>query len=262
MTIPRRFGILASVLAISTMAMIPIANARWRSPPPPPPPPVSAPHLLWSDEFTSPTLNPANWTVQTGGGGLYGDDLTTYQPQNVSVAAGNLTLTATNSSSTPATYNSGRVISTYRVNSPSYVEARIFIPYGQGYWPAFWLLGDSSPGNYTEFDVMESINSQQIDYSTYWLGTSPSYSSAQQRGTGQASAPAGWHTYGFAWTSTSVTSYLDGVPVATAPLRVSRPTQIIINLAVGGSWPGAPDATTPFPQSMLIDYVRVYSSKP
>jgi beta-glucanase (GH16 family) len=167
------------------------------------------------------------------------------------------------------------------------VEARIRIPEAQGMWPAFWLLGNDIPtANWPacgEQDVMEHVNGPLPN------SPAPDWIEGSVHGTGfigdvglgtKTYAPAkqsfsGWHTYGMIWAPGSVAYYVDDPahPYATyTPADIKRFNNavwpfdepqsdfLILNLAVGGDWPGAPNATTPFPAEMLVDYVRVFNN--
>ena len=140
-----------------------------------------------------------------------------------------------------------------------YFETRAQLPAGQGLWPAFWLVGAGS-----ELDVFEVLgNSPSTLYSTTHGSTNGVWG-----GVGQAftvpDTSAGFHTYGVDWEPTTVTYYMDGVKLGSAPTPTSMsvPMYMLLNLAVGGagSWPGAPDASTAFPATMQVDYVRAYAT--
>lgn len=147
------------------------------------------------------------------------------------------------------------------------------LPEGQGLWPAFWLLGNNI--NVTpwpacgEQDIMEHIDAPSPD----WIAGS--IHGTNLNGSNEYSPAAftasGWHTYGMIWSKASVSYYVDSpsniyatfTPSNTSgtwPFDSGSGVFIILNLAVGGSWPGNPDETTPFPSSMLVDYVRVYTN--
>lgn len=142
-----------------------------------------------------------------------------------------------------------------------YFEMSAKLPEGQGFWPAFWLLPAGGWGP-PELDVMEM------------LGNNPStiYTTAHSTATGQlqsttfasnvADTSAGFHSYGVDWEPDQITWYFDGQPVAqtATPPDMHSPMYMLANLAVGGNWPGAPDATTSFPSNMQIDYIRAYAS--
>jgi beta-glucanase (GH16 family) len=168
------------------------------------------------------------------------------------------------------------------------IEARIKIPESQGMWPAFWMLGNnittlSWPGC-GELDIMEHIDGSNPPFSVGatppgfdWIagsvhgGTTASHADGSQRYNPTAFSAAGWHTYGMIWQKGQVQYYVDdptnpyatfttsSFPAGVWPFDVG-PQFVILNLAVGGDWPGNPDATTAFPSEMTVDYVRIYTN--
>ena len=243
--------------------------------------------LTWSDEFnapngTSPDLS--KWSFETGGSGHGNNEQESYtaRPANIEQRGGNLIITArredfTGPDGIPRHYTSAR-IRTLDHFSQAYgrFEARMKLPIGKGIWPAFWLLGDDiqSVGwpKCGEIDILETIGAPDTMYSTLH---GPGYSGA--RGISQKfTLPTGeavntaFHTYAVEWSPNDIKFFFDDHLVAhRTPADLppgthwayDHPFFIILNLAVGGYWPGLPDATTKFPQKMLIDYVRVYSLK-
>ena len=170
------------------------------------------------------------------------------------------------------------------------IEARMLLPESQGMWPAFWLLGNnivtlSWPGC-GELDVMEHIDGSNPP--PYAGGTPPGYdwiagsvhggtSSKEENGsenyTSNGFSAAAWHTYGMIWTKGQIQYYVDDPSNIYATYKSTDsawsptpwpfdqgPQFIILNLAIGGSWPGNPDATTVFPGDMQVDYVRIYTN--
>jgi beta-glucanase (GH16 family) len=244
--------------------------------------------LTWSDEFSSPdgsSPDSSKWTMDIGGNGWGNNELEYYtsRPQNVQIVNGNLSITALNETYTGTDgvtrqYTSARLKTAGRFTQRyGRFEARIKLPKGQGLWAAFWMLGD----NYTsvgwpqcgEIDIMENIGSNPSTI----LGTlhGPGYSGSAGL-TANYSLPSpqlfsdDFHLFAVEWEPTAIRFYVDGVLYKTrTPADLPAGTQwvfdhpfyIILNLAVGGNLPGAPDATTQFPQSMLVDYVRVYELK-
>lgn len=168
------------------------------------------------------------------------------------------------------------------------IEARMMLPESQGMWPAFWLLGNNittlSWPACGEADIMEHIDGNNPP--PYVGGTAPGYDwiagsvhggpsgSAEVNGS-QQYHPAGfsaavWHTYGMIWSKGQVQYYVDSPSNVYATFNPSNfkgtwpfdqgPMFILLNLAVGGDWPGSPNASTIFPGNMLVDYVRIYSN--
>ncbi|MER7559049.1 glycoside hydrolase family 16 protein [Nocardioides sp. NPDC126508] len=241
---------------------------------------VEAAALTWSDEFDGPAgsaPNGANWNFETGGGGWGNNELQTYTDSRENSALdgnGNLVITARQSGSG---YTSARLTTKGKVQ-PKFgrLEARIQIPRGQGIWPAFWMLGGQFdnvgwPGS-GEIDIMENVGYEP--HLVHGTLHGPGYSGANGI-TGQYMHPQGWsfadtfHTFAVDWQPGSITWSVDGVAYQTFttantganPWVFDQPFFFILNVAVGGSWPGNPDGTTQFPQSMVVDYVRVYDSQ-
>lgn len=240
--------------------------------------------LVWSDEFNGPdgsSVDGGKWGSEVGGGGWGNNELESYtaRPENVQQRGGNLVITArkedyTGTDGKERHYTSGR-IKTKGLFSRTYgrFEARMQLPLGKGIWPAFWLLGDDigSVGwpKAGEIDVMENIGEAGKVYSTLH---GPGYSGA--RGiSAKYSLPTdvavntGFHVYAVEWAPNDIKFYFDEKLIAErtpadlpkgAAWVYDHPFYLILNVAVGGGWPGNPDETTTFPQQMLVDYVRVY----
>jgi beta-glucanase (GH16 family) len=257
---------------------------------PPPPPPTTGYTLVWSDEFngadgTSP--DSSKWTYDTGGKGWGNNELECYTnlAQNAQMKGGNLVITAMNqpayacSDGTFGDYTSAR-IKTQGLFSQAYgrFEARIKIPKGQGMWPAFWMLGNNissvSWPACGEIDIMENIGKEPGTVHGSLHG--PSTVNKTSDASAPFSLPAGqsfsddFHLYAVEWETGTVRFYVDSNLYATftqaqwpsgGTWTFDHPFFIILNVAVGGTWPGSPDATTVFPQQMLVDYVRVYTKQ-
>jgi beta-glucanase (GH16 family) len=145
-----------------------------------------------------------------------------------------------------------------------YFEVRAKLPSGRGLWPAFWLLptDDTWP---PEIDVFEVLGDQPttIFTSLHMVGTDRPDAQVVI-GTHVEDVTADFHTYGVMWTLDFICWFFDGRQVAytTTPRSVRKPMYLLMNLAVGGHWPGQPDNTTKFPADMQIDYVRAYALPP
>jgi beta-glucanase (GH16 family) len=167
------------------------------------------------------------------------------------------------------------------------IEARMMLPESQGMWPAFWLLGNNivtiSWPACGELDVMEHIDgSNPPPYQGAappgydWIagsvhgGTSGNEANGSQTYHPSGFSAAAWHTYGMIWSKGQVEYYVDDPSNVYATFTPANfpgtwpfdqgPQFIILNLAIGGSWPGSPDATTVFPADMQVDYVRIYTN--
>ena len=246
-------------------------------------PPATQWNIVWSDEFNGTSINTNNWTYDLGGGGFGNNELETYtsSSQNSYVSNGLLHIVAlTNGSG----YTSARM-KTQGKQSWAYgrMEARIQIPRGQGIWPAFWMLGTNIvPVGWPtcgEIDIMENIGNtsdQGTDHGTIHGPQNNSCGGDYNCGGGVGGTytlPGGaaladnFHIYAVEWTTNQITWFMDTINYFTAtPASLpanstwvfTQPQFFILNVAVGGNWPGNPDGTTVFPQQMLVDYIRVY----
>jgi beta-glucanase (GH16 family) len=261
----------------------------YRDPAPPLPPSPPGWKLIWSDEFNGPdgsAPDSSKWTYDLGGKGWGNKELECYtnRLQNAHVQGGNLVITAqkenfTCSDGVASSYISAR-LKTQSLFSQAYgrFEARIKIPEGQGMWPAFWMLGNdiTSIGwpKSGEIDIMENIGKEPGTVHGSLHG--PSSTSRTSDATAPFSLPAGqnfadaFHLYAVEWEPGVVRFYVDTNLYATfmqsqwpagGTWVFDHPFFVILNVAVGGTWPGSPDNTTQFPQQMIVDYVRVYTKQ-
>ena len=244
--------------------------------------------LVWNDEFVGPagaSFDRAKWVADTGGNGFGNQEREFYTTRTENVAldgAGHLVITArAEPPTTPygcwygtCRYTSAR-LTTKGLFSQAYgrFEARIRIPRGQGLWPAFWMLGANIDQvgwpRSGEIDIMENIGREPHDAHGTLHG--PGYSGASGIGRssvlGSSAFADDFHVFTVAWQPDEIAWYVDGLryhSVAPGQLPAGgtwvfdRPFFLLINVAVGGAWPGDPDSTTTFPQTMIVDYVRVY----
>jgi beta-glucanase (GH16 family) len=267
------FGLLAplSSLAYAQSGTKPADAGRWL--------------LVWSDEFNAPNgspVDPSKWVLETGGGGWGNNELEYYtrRPENSYQQDGSLVIRAVSEKYTGAdgvtrNYTSAR-LKTEAKFSQAYgrFEARIKIPRGQGIWPAFWMLGDDIattgwPGC-GEIDIMENIGKEpEMVHGTIH---GPGYSGSGGIGdpyslTNQRKFADDYHVFAVEWEPAVIRFYVDDNLYGTrTPSDLPKGTKwvydhpffLLLNVAVGGGWPGNPDASTVFPQAMLVDYVRVY----
>ncbi|HTI97594.1 MAG TPA: glycoside hydrolase family 16 protein [Dongiaceae bacterium] len=240
--------------------------------------------LVWSDEFNSPDGSAADatkWDYETGGGGWGNQELEYYiaGTNNARVVGGHLVIEARREKQDQRDYTSARLLTRGKAAwTFGRFEARIQIPRGQGIWPAFWMLSTniSSVGwpACGEIDIMENIGKEPGTVHGTLHG--PGYSGDAGIG-GPVTLPEGqtvaddYHVFAVECELAQVTWFLDGRPYFTVtPASLppgtkwvfDSPKYLLLNLAVGGAWPGNPDATTTFPQQMKVDYVRVYEKIP
>jgi len=248
--------------------------------------------LVWSDEFDGSTLSSDNWGIETGYGGNFGwgnDEwqLYTTSPDNVSVQGGNLVLSAQCASPPACGIRDGSITSA-RINTLNKfafkygkVEARLKPPVGKGAWPAFWMLGKNFPDvgwpRTGEIDIMEMNNRYSNERTTHFtmhycddaISSNPcQYDPGWEYVTAYKTFPYSlgddFHVFSAEWDADGVTGKIDGITyfyLAIAPGRMDEFLEeffVILNVAIGGTLGGAPDASTPWPQTMLVDYVRVY----
>ena len=253
--------------------------------------------LVWSDEFANSTganaqPDPRIWTYDTNTNGnkevevncAWGSTkspCSTSQPNTYVGTDGYLHIVAEEPSA--GVYTSAR-LKTEGLFSFQYgrIEFRGQVPEAQGFWPAAWLMGNNiATVNWPacgEMDVLERVNA---------AGT-PDWNEGSIHGTGftgsnlgttydfpSGDTAGGWHTYGMIWSKGSVAYYVDdptqpyvtytassisGLSGSVWPFDGGQANFIILNLAVGGDWPGSPNSSTPFPSQMLVDYVRIYTN--
>lgn len=269
---------LASLPGFSAQDKIPGDDGAWE--------------LVWSDEFNLPDgarIDPTKWTAEVGGEG-WGNRERQYYTQrreNATIENGCLVIRAIRENLAgsrcwygPCEYTSAR-LETQAKFERAYgrFEARIQLPSGQGVWPAFWMLGNNivevgwpACG---EIDIMENIGKEpSIVHGTIH---GPGYSGSVGIG-GKYSLPKGqrfsdaFHLFAVEWEPNVIRWYVDDQLYQTRMPKdlpsggawvFDHPFFLLLNLAIGGNWPGNPDATSVFPQTMRVDYVRVYQrSKP
>lgn len=265
-------GLAIVVLAGSLLGLTAInaASGDWR--------------LVWSDEFNGTAgsgVDTSKWVYETGGGGWGNGELENYTNRTDNVYLEQdpnnpdnrfLVIKALKEAYGGSQYTSGR-IKTQGKFSFQYgkVEMRAKLPYGQGIWPAFWMLGDDITTvnwpNCGEVDIMEFVGSTPTK--TYGTIHGPGYNGGGGLGAWH-DYPAGFtndfHTYAIEWEPNVFRWYFDGQMYQTRTVDDLAGRQwvfahnffILLNQAVGGAWPGNPDASTVFPQKYTVDYVRVY----
>ena len=249
-------------------------------------------NLVWSDEFGGSALDASKWNIQTGDGTAEGipgwgnNELQSYQADNVSVANGNLIITARQEEADGRAYTSGRINTAGKLDMRyGRIEASIQAAGGQGMWSAFWMLPtDSAYGTWAaggEIDIMEvfsrdpsPFNQAALHYGMAWPLNTFNYAKHMN-----VDPADGLHVYALEWDAQEIRWFVDGTHYHTvrnatywnyyrdaatnahvagsdsAPF--DRPFHLLLNLAVGGNLPGAPAADA-LPGELLVDYVRVY----
>tara|TARA_B100000809_G_scaffold77865_2_gene75727 strand:+ start:26043 stop:26882 length:840 start_codon:yes stop_codon:yes gene_type:complete len=217
-----------------------------------------------------------NYNIGTGDNGWGNNELQYYtdRSENITVQSGMLLITAEKEDYEGSVYTSARILTKGKFKQQyGRFEARIKLPYGKGMWPAFWLLGSN-------IDTVPWPGCGEIDIMEY-KGQEPTTLHGSIHGPGYSGATpvtktymlendrfdTGFHVFGIEWTPDYINYYVDDVlynqitPAdADGQWVFDQPFYILINLAVGGSFAGAPNEETVFPQTMLVDYIRVYKS--
>jgi beta-glucanase (GH16 family) len=226
-------------------------------------------NMVWSDEFNGTAVDPTKWTFETGSLGV-NNEQEYYQASNATVANGNLVITAQAQSVGGFNYTSARMNTSGKfLITYGKIEARIKLPMGAGLWPAFWMLGADistvSWPNCGETDIMEHVNADSLIYGTmHWSsgGQATSY------GLSLMSSPSEYHIYSVEWDQYSIRWFVDDTLYATGNIANNinstdafhKPFFLILNLAVGGDFPGTFVDTSKLPAAMYVDYIRVYSA--
>lgn len=244
--------------------------------------------LVWADEFNAVQLDPEVWFFETGDGSQYGipgwgnNEQQYYLPNNASLGNGVLTIEARAESVNGFNYSSARINTRDRFAFRyGRIEARIRLPGGQGLWPAFWLLPqDDVYGTWAasgEIDIMEAINlgaagGNAVHGTIHYGGSWPNNTFSGESVIVSGNATTDFHTYAIEWDATEIRWYVDGIMYGmrnswfsnggTFPAPFDQPFYILLNVAVGGNWPGNPDSSTVLPVTMEVDWVRVYSGEP
>lgn len=233
--------------------------------------------LVWNDEFEGSSLS-SDWTheIGTGNNGWGNQELQYYRPENTEVRDGYLIIKAKAETFGGRNYTSSRIISE-GMQSFKYgrIDIRAALPEGQGLWPALWMLGDSHntvgwPAC-GEIDIMEMVGgagpNRGDEYcfgTAHWdnNGTKADFGGSIRSTSGKLSEE--FHVYSIVWDQNRITWFFDDtqyhqIDITPAALSEFRESFFFIfNVAVGGIWPGSPNASTVFPQQMTVDYVRVF----
>ena len=244
-------------------------------------------HLIWSDDFVGKALDTTKWNYELHEPGWVNNELQQYtnSSENAYVKDGNLViqpLKTVDKKTGKVSYTSGRVNTRNKVDFKyGKVEVRAKLPKGQGIWPAIWMMptDDSLYGGWPkcgEMDIMELLgNNPSKVYQTLHYGKSST--DIQSQGTKtltKGDFSNSYHIFSVEWNPDSISFFVDdqltktinkwytgtdGVGLITYPAPFDQSFYVILNVAVGGNWPGNPDETTDFSKAnMLVDYVKVY----
>lgn len=238
------------------------------NPPGNPPPDTATYQLVWSDEFEGTSINTGTWNFETGGNGWGNHEQEYYQSANAGIENGNLVITGKNETVGSNHYTSARM-TTQGKKEFFYgrIEARIKMPIGQGFWPAFWMLGSNIPTvdwpACGEIDIMEHINADSLIYGTaHWDDNGH-----KSHGDKTTSTPSDYHVYSIEWDESLIKWSIDSVEfheeyiAGNATSEFHQPFFILLNFAIGGDWPGQTVDNSLLPAKMYVDYVRVYQKK-
>ena len=226
--------------------------------------------LVWSDEFEGNSIDRSKWTYDYGGQGWGNNELQSYtsRGENAYVAGGMLHIRAQKEYYEGSPYTSARMKTKGLFEFQyGYVEARIAVPAFTGIWPAFWMLGQNIDGagwpGCGEIDILEAVNTENKVYATcHW----ESNGGHADYGTSRSLDVTNFHTYFLEWTPYSVKIGVDGTQHYEMIIQdgvgqtgaFHKKFFFLLNVAVGGNWPGFTIDDSQFPTEMKVDYIRVY----
>jgi beta-glucanase (GH16 family) len=239
--------------------------------------------LIWQEEFNGTSIDATKWTFETGNGtnGWGNNELEYYRKENASIVEGNLMIEARAEAFGGKNYTSTRMITKGKFDFKyGRVDVRAALPEGKGVWPAIWMLGAnfSEPGvgwpKCGEIDIMEKIGGgieeKKIYGTPHWFAenNAPGQQNVNFGGSFTASTEGifndKFHVFSIVWNETYIIWYVDDVEFHRIDITPSGLSEfhedffLLLNVAVGGNWPGSPDSSTKFPQRMFVDYIRVF----
>ena len=234
--------------------------------------------LVWSDDFDGSALDATKWAPEVRDVWFNNElQATTNSRDNVTVTNGNLVITAKRESFHGRDYTSGRINTKGKQDFVfGRTDTRAKLPKGKGVWPAIWMLGSNDATatwpNCGEIDIMELRGSTpKLNISTVHYGTNSStdhkYKSKSYTLPGTDDFSDAFHVFTLIRSRDQMRWYIDGNLYYTltsgevSPYPFNSPFYMILNLAIGGDFDGNPDASTTFPQQLLVDYVRHYQYK-
>jgi len=236
--------------------------------------------LVWNDEFNEQFLNDEYWSYDLGTGcpdlcGWGNNELEHYRQQNVRLEDGVLVIEAREETYQGSNYTSGKIVTRDKVTANhGRIDIRAVLPQGQGIWPALWMLGINQPTvgwpKCGEIDIMEMIGGSgrenTVSGNAYWydngkLNQPDTYTLSEGTFSGE------YRVFSLIWDDQELCWYVDDQVFHTLDISSDsmdeflKPFYLIFNVAVGGDWPGSPDATTIFPTQMRVDYVRIFQDQ-
>jgi beta-glucanase (GH16 family) len=231
--------------------------------------------LVWQDEFEGTSLNPSNWTYEIGTGqsGWGNNELQYYTANNTSFVEGHLVITAKRETLNGSQFTSSRIVTLGKQNFQyGRVDIRAALPRGQGIWPALWMLGSNFstvgwPAS-GEIDIMEMIGGSgrenTVHGTVHWENQGQRANFGGFRTLPTSTFNGRFYVFSIIWDENSISWLINNSEfhrIDTTPAELDEFRNeffFIFNLAVGGNWPGSPDATTTFPQNLIVDYIRVF----
>jgi beta-glucanase (GH16 family) len=232
---------------------------------------------LWQDEFDGTTLDLTSWGFDVGGGGWGNNELQYYtnnRPENVYLSGGKLVIQARKEAFSGREYTSTRLLTKgKREFTYGRIDIRAKLPVAKGLWPALWMLGKKIDQTgwpaCGEIDIMELVGKEPSNvYGTmHWAAANGTrVLDSQKYSLASGTYADKFHVFSIIWEADKIEIFMDDISyskfnkakVGGSPYPFNEAFFLIFNVAVGGDWPGAPDASTVFPQQMIVDYVRVF----
>jgi hypothetical protein len=231
-------------------------------------------NLLWQEEFNDATIDETKWTFEIGNNNGWGNnELEYYRKENASIVDGHLMIEAKAEPFGGKSYTSTRMITKGKFDFKyGRVDVRAALPEGKGVWPAIWMLGANidavSWPKCGEIDIMEKIGGgieeKKIYGTVHWFASAYANYGGSFTGSTEGIFNDKFHVYSITWDAEFIRWYIDDSKFHEIDIRPDHLSEfrenffLILNVAVGGNWPGNPDANTQFPQRMFVDYIRVF----
>jgi beta-glucanase (GH16 family) len=235
-------------------------------------------NLIWQDEFNGTGIDANKWTFEIGDGcpnvcGWGNNELEFYRQENASIYEGNLMIEAKAEPFGGKSYTSTRMITKGKFDFKyGRVDIRAALPEGKGVWPALWMLGANIDTEgwpkCGEIDIMEKIGGgieeKKVHGTVHWFADAYANYGGSFTGSTEGIFNDKFHVFSITWDAEFIRWYVDDVKFHEIDIRPTHLSEfrekffLILNVAVGGNWPGSPDGSTKFPQRMFVDYIRVF----